>query len=208
MVAAEQRTPDVRSPTPGPQDGEQRVYLSGLRWKDYEILLAIRGDNPRPRMTYREGVLELMSPGRFHETIKKNLARLLEMWAFQRRVRITGYGSWTLKDEAVDRGVEPDECYILGPDPERRDRPDLAIEVVYTSGGIDKLDVYDKLGVDEVWIWRDGALTAWRRRSEGDGYDRVEASVLLPDCDLALLAELATRDQNDALDALVSHLNR
>jgi hypothetical protein len=34
-----------------------------------------------------------------------------------------------------------------------RDRPDIAIEVIWTSGGIDKLEVYRKLGVREVWYY-------------------------------------------------------
>ncbi|MEG4506483.1 Uma2 family endonuclease [Microcoleus sp. F6_B4] len=34
--------------------------------------------------------------------------------------------------------------------------PDLAIEVVFTSGGIDKLQLYKRLGIPEVWFWEDG----------------------------------------------------
>ena len=32
--------------------------------------------------------------------------------------------------------------------------PELAIEVVYTSGGIDILKIYRRLGVKEVWFLR------------------------------------------------------
>ena len=32
--------------------------------------------------------------------------------------------------------------------------PDIAIEVVVTSGLVDKMAVYAGLGVPEVWLWR------------------------------------------------------
>jgi mRNA interferase MazF len=38
-------------------------------------------------------------------------------------------------------GVEPDECYIVGPDQDT-DRPDLVIEVIWTSSSIDKLEIW------------------------------------------------------------------
>ena len=57
----------------------------------------------------------------------------------------TAVGSWTLKSKKHKRGAEPDECYIFGK--KKTNRPDLAIEVEWSSGGIDKLDVYRKLGV-------------------------------------------------------------
>ena len=62
----------------------------------------------------------------------------------------------------MQRGVEPDECYVFGdaPDPER---PDLAIEVVWTRGGIDKREIYRALGVRELWFWRRGQYIFVRR---------------------------------------------
>ena len=62
-------------------------------------------------------------------------------------------------------GLEPDECYIIGPD-QSAERPDLAIEIVWTSGGLDKLEICSRLGVPEVWIWQDGALVVHVLRGE------------------------------------------
>jgi Uma2 family endonuclease len=66
-------------------------------------------------------------------------------------------GSWTVKNKRVRRGAEPDECYVFSGFAAPK-RPDLAIEVIWTSGGIDKLNVYRKLGVPEVWCWEEGAF--------------------------------------------------
>lgn len=56
-----------------------------------------------------------------------------------------------------ERGAEPDECYVFGEDPDP-ERPDLAIEVIWISGGMNKLEIYRALGVAEVWHWRRGRI--------------------------------------------------
>ena len=62
------------------------------------------------------------------------IARLVEMYAADRDAPLYGYGSTTFRRELKERGLEPDECYCVGAD--LRTYPDLAIEVVTTSGGI------------------------------------------------------------------------
>ena len=129
-----------------------------------------------------------MTTSPYHERLKKMIARLLEMWAVERNVPLTGYGAATFCKQAMERGLEPDECYVLG---ELVDVPDIAIEVVYKHV-IDKLDVYAGLGVPEVWIWADGALVV--HRLVGSGYQISERSGLLPGLDLAELASFVQRD--------------
>ena len=164
---------------------DQRVTLHGIRWQDYEALLAMRGESSATRITYLEGELELMSPSFDHETLKKTLGRLIEAYAEERGLDLIGCGSWTVRKEAQARGVEADESYILGPIQDPPDRPDLAVEVISTSGGIDKREVYLGLGVPEVWFWRDGALHIYVL--DGEAYRRSPRSRLLPDLDPDLI---------------------
>lgn len=77
----------------------------------------------------------------------------------------------------------------------RGDRLDIAIEVVKSSGGIDKLDVYAGLGVPEVWFWINGAIEIFALR--GENYERLTGSELLPDAPLELLTRLALRSDRD-----------
>lgn len=91
----------------------------------------------------------MMSPSATHEGIKSYSSCLVEGWRLERGVEFTPFGSWTLKSKREERGVEPDACYVFGAERRKR-RPDLAIEVVWTSGGIDKLDAYRRLGAREV----------------------------------------------------------
>jgi Uma2 family endonuclease len=162
------------------------IVLEGATWADYQRLLEIRGERPVPRFTYLEGVLELMNPSRPHETIKSMVGRLVEAWCLENDIDITPYGSWTLENETSERGVEPDECYVLG-DVQEPERCDLAIEVVWTKGVVDKVEVYRKLGVRELWIWKAEQIQVLSLRDER--YVALERSELLPGIDLEQLLQ-------------------
>lgn len=161
---------------------DHRVHLSGVTWQDYERLLEIRGESSKPRYTYLEGELEIMSPSRTHEWIKSIIGCLVEVWCLAKGIEFSKYGSWTLTDEEAERGAEPDECYIFGDDPESVASPHLAIEVVWTHGGIDKLEVYRKLGVREVWYWLRGRIQPYELVDEQ--YQAVDESKVLPGINL------------------------
>jgi len=166
------------------------VHLDGVTWADYERLLEIRGEQSAPRITYLDGTLEIMSPSAPHESIKSMIGCLVEVWCLEHDVEFTTYGSWTLKNRRAKRGAEPDECYVFGSVAAKK-RPDLAIEVIWTSGGIDKLDVYRKLGVPEIWVWDAGRIAVYRLR--GERYVSTARSVVLRGIDLEQLANFIDR---------------
>lgn len=161
------------------------VVLRGASWADYQRMLEVRGQVSSPRVAYLEGTLEVITPSRSQEGLKFNIGRLVEAWCLENEIEFSGYGSWTLESKESALGIEPDECYVFGTvrEPER---PDLAIEVIWTSGGIDKLEIYRKLGVREVWFWRRGKLSAHVLR--GEMFLEVTESELLPGLDLVELA--------------------
>ena len=165
------------------------VVLRGVTWADYQRLLEIRGDRSAPRISYLAGDVEIMTPSQSHEAIKSLIGRLVEVYCLEAGIEFRTLGSWTLEEKALDRGIEPDECYIFGD----RDaaRPDLAIEVVWTSGGVKKLEIYRGLGVREVWYWKRGTITPYVLR--GDAYVETGASEVLPRLDLATLASFLDR---------------
>lgn len=172
------------------------IQLEGATWQDYLRLLEVRGDRSAPRISYLEGRLEIMSPSRDHEVIKSLIGCLVETYCLHAGVRFSPYGSWTLKDERNQRGAEPDECYIFGD--QDADRPHLAIEVLWTSGRLDKLDVYRKLGVGEVWYWEKGRIRVYVLVDEE--YEERPRSQALPEIDLDLL--VAHLDRPTAYDAI------
>jgi Uma2 family endonuclease len=177
---------------------DQRVVLHGKTWADYDAQLAIRGfEGRRPKLAFLEGALELMSPSKDHERIKWHLGRVLELYCTEVGIPISGIGEWTIRDESEEAGLEPDECYFVGQD-FNKPRPDLAIEVVWTHGGIAKLEIYRRLGVSEVWFWDDDKIEVHRLGPEG--YARQARSSLAPDLDLDELARIANGPRRSTID--------
>ena len=188
---------------------DQRLVTYNVPWSHYEAQLALRGEAPVPRMAYLEGVLELMSPSKDHERAKSYIGCLIETYALERGIDLSPYGQWTLKNAPREAGAEPDECYLVGAD-QQRDTPDLAIEVVWTSGGLDKLEIYRRLAVGEVWIWREGQIAVHvLGPASPASYEQTERSRLFPDLDLNLLCSLMDRPTAlQAVRALRDHLRR
>jgi Uma2 family endonuclease len=174
---------------------EQRIAIDGVPWKTY-VLLRDAIDEPHLKMTYCEGVLELMSPSEEHEIKKKFLARLLELYAFVTHIPIVGYGSTTFRREAKARGVEPDECWRIGALAKRGELPDVVLEVIETSPLVDKLVVYDGLEVPEVWLLEEGKLSIYRRKPRG-GYAKARRSASFPNLDPRLLERCSARADHD-----------
>ena len=56
---------------------EQRVKLSGITWDTYQEIKAAP-DNRNLRLTYYQGVLEIMAPSPEHEYYKKVMGRFVE----------------------------------------------------------------------------------------------------------------------------------
>lgn len=186
---------------------DQCVVLRGVDWALYQRLDELRGqDVPWPRLIYCDGALELVTHSVDHEKLKKVIARLIEAYAGRRGKSLNGAGHATLSDPLVRRGLEPDECYYLGP-VGRRKRPDLAIEVIWTHGGLNKLEVYRPLRVKEVWMWKKGRIQVFVLRSRQ--YRAASRSRLLPDLDLDHLLSFVDLDhQTEAVERYRRALRR
>ncbi|MEN9517935.1 MAG: hypothetical protein RLZZ381_523 [Cyanobacteriota bacterium] len=85
-------------------DPEEKFLTSGVTWKAYESLLASLGNTSSYRVAYLLGTLEIMSPSRSHELDKKAIARLLEVYLEENRLRFWGLGSTCFEYEWHDDG--------------------------------------------------------------------------------------------------------
>ena len=183
----------------GLQDG---IVLSNVTWDTLEKLDAdLEGTGAR--LTYLDGFLEIMAPlSDAHEEPKNTLGQLLEMYMRLKGLRFYGRGSTTIGMKELGARKEPDESYCLG---DRRKIPDLALEITVTSGGVDVLEIYRRIGVREVWFWEDGVISVYCLRSTA--YELMQQSELLPGLDLRSL-EFHTRmaDQYDAVNAFMQTL--
>lgn len=164
---------------------EQRFLLPGHHnWQHFKALEALMEQVPGVRLIYLDGCIELMTIGEPHEMIKAILGFLLQLYFCEVGIEYIPVGSATRAEEPKAVSFEPDESYYLW---EKGDKahPDLALEVVMTSGNIKKLEKYQRLQIPEVWFWEDNQLSLYRLRRQG--YELIARSEFLPDLDIDLL---------------------
>lgn len=181
---------------------ETRMVLENVAWETY-VELADQRRGSIPRMTYDNGVLEMMSPKRDHENIACLIGRIVETFSELKDIEIISVASVTVKRSDLAKAFEADESYyvthaaqLLGKkeldfavDPP----PDLVIEVELTSSAIKKMQLFAAMHVLEVWR-HDGESLQMHRWLDG-AYQQIESSVQLPRLTAQQINEtLALRD--------------
>ncbi len=176
------------------------ILLYNVTWEKLEQLEAALADTGA-RLTYMDGILEIMAPpSEAHEEPKSTVRSLIEAFLREREIRFYIQASETRGTKKDGARLEPDESYSIG---SKKKIPDLAIEVTVTSGGLNKLAVYSRLQVPEVWFWEDGTIEIYCLRDSGN-YEKVAGSELLPDLDIDLVAKHSRMaDQYDAIQSFI-----
>ncbi len=179
-----------------PASQEQRLLLTGILWHQFKAIQTTLETVLGVRLAYFHGNLEVMTISPEHEDLKSLIGSLVEIYLIAAGLRYYRRGGLTLRQEP-DVEMMPDESFNLG---SKKSIPDLAIEVIVTSDGIDKLVGYKTLQVPEVWFLKDGNLLIYGLQAEQ--YVASRHSNLLPDLDVALLTQcLAMPDAYDAIAA-------
>ena len=189
------RTPELKNPNP--------TLLHDITWEQLEQLDTIL-EHTGSRLTYIDGIVEIMAPpSEAHESPKATVSDLLGAFLRERDIRFYRRGSETQGEQKDGARIEPDECYSIG---SKKPIPDLAIEVTVTSGGINKLAIYARLKVPEVWFWEDGTIEVYCLR-EHSMYEKLINSELIPDLDIELVAEHSRMaDQYDAIQSFIQKI--
>ena len=173
---------------------ETRMVLENVSWETF-VALADERRGSVPRMTYSEGVLEMMSPKRKHENIGRLIGRMVEAYSEIKGIEILSVASVTVKRSDLKKAYEADESYYVTNidqvlakeelDFEVDPAPDLVVEVELTSSAIEKMELFAAMQVREVWR-HDGTSVQFYRWLNGR-YDMIPTSVELPGLDAALI---------------------
>ena len=179
---------------------EKLVTLKDVSWEQFKGIEAQLFDNRNVRLSYLSGMLEIVSPiGEEHEFLKRTLGYLLEAYMRELGIRFYGRGGYTLEEPGYASGT-PDESYSVGTN---RVVPDIVIEVIVTSGTINRKELYKPKKVPEVWFWKSNWIKIFRLNQRGE-YEEVERSGFFPDLDPAMLLRyLAMPDQYDAVQEFI-----
>ena len=195
LLSAEASSPELAEllrpeRLPNGTEPEERIILCGLSWRRYLALdKALGDDRPGPRFYYLGGDLEIMTTSHEHERIKKWIGDLLAIYFEEAGTEIMPRGQATMRLALQQAGAEPDESWCLD---EEKEFPDLVLEIALTSGGVNKLELYHRFQVPEVWFWREGRLKTFVLRPDGSAYQEVSRSRLLPELDITLLERCAS----------------
>lgn len=186
------------------------VRLSNVSW-DAFAGLRNQLEHRRLRMTYDRGLLEIASPSLRRERVAHLLGRLIDAWTEERGLEVQGCRTTTLERNDLERSLEPDNCYYLEHELQVRGRdeldlaidppPDLAVEVDASTSTLDRLPVYEAIGVPEVWRWRQERIEVYRLT--GDGYQPSDASQTLVGFPITAAAELLRERLSSDDNALV-----
>lgn len=176
---------------------DRRLVYSSISWQQFQLIQAGFAQSPGIRLAYYDSTIEILMPGREHEVFSRLISFLMGLFCLENAIEFEPTGSMTQEREGVV-SVQADESYCFGTS---KPIPDLAIEVVVTSGGPKKLQRYQALGVSEVWFWQDGRFSLYRLR---DGqYEKSDRSEIpeLTTLDIDLLTRCVLMAQTSRLDA-------
>ncbi|MBD1895776.1 Uma2 family endonuclease [Coleofasciculus sp. FACHB-129] len=137
----------------------QQLLLKNISWQQFETILEELGESRAARLSYSNGLLEIMVPLPEHEKAKEIIGELVRILLDELQISFEPLGSSTFENEQMIQAVEPDTCFyiqnyeaVIGKtridltvDPP----PDLAIEIDITSRT--QFENYQRLGVPELW---------------------------------------------------------
>jgi Uma2 family endonuclease len=143
-----------------------KVLLTDVKWEEFEDILEDLGEDRSTRIAYQGRTLEIMTPLPEHETGKVLIADLLKTLMQELDIDYWPLGSTTFKNELMQQGIEPDDCFYIENEARVRGKkridlsveppPDLALEIDVTSRT--HPSIYEALGVPELWRFEKGKL--------------------------------------------------
>jgi Uma2 family endonuclease len=200
---------------------EGHVLVPNCDWEAYETLLRDPGVW-HLRVTYDRGTLEIQKRSFDHERGHRTLRFVIDVLADALHTPMMAAGMTTLRRKDLQCGLDPDASYycrnlqtytqIMRERAEDRDPtvvqpPDLAVEVDDPTSTLDRVSIYARLGVPELWH-RTGDLL-WICRLQPDGtYKRSAVSPTFPRVPLDEVMTILIRDQKVSDPSMIRTLRQ
>jgi len=169
-------------------DADQVVEMRGIGWAGYKAVARLRHGRSRPKLIYLDRDLTLVSPGQPHERLNVQVGTFLYEVFTTLRIHFFRLGQTTWRRRRKHAAVEGDQTFYITNEHLVRGRkvdlrvdppPDLAVEVVDSHKATCALEVYERLGVPEVWICEENRVAILVRQENGE-YKEVDRSLCLP----------------------------
>lgn len=187
-----------------------RVVLYHISWRQFENLLQGLGESRTARIAYDAGTLEIMTPLPEHEHYKEVISDLIKDIADTLDLDYESYGSTTWKRENRMAGLEADNCFYFQNEAAIRGKldldlnqdppPDLALEIDVTSKSVNRLPIYARLGVPELWCYDSGELKIYLLQN-GE-YLESQTSLVFPSLPIRELPKLIEEHRSEGRRAM------
>lgn len=189
------------------------VTFHEVSWDEYEHLLDQVGEAEHLRISFDDGVLQVMTLSPEHEKYVRFFESVMTAIRLRLRINILSFGSATMRKQGERKGNEPDACFYVQTADQIGNRlsldfatdppPDIAIEVDVHHDSRDKLPIYAALGVPEVWRFDGKAVAIYLL--EHLGYRESQTSLALPILTNRLLTDILVRVGSEGeLKALIA----
>src|SRR4051794_40922689 len=93
-------------------DTGRHMVLWHVGWKFFDMILEALPSR-RLRAAYSDGDLEIMSPLPLHEILKTFFGYFFGILAEELDLSMRCLGSTTYREQALDKGIEPDQSYYF-----------------------------------------------------------------------------------------------
>lgn len=155
-----------------------------VSWQKFESFLAELDEQRVARLAYDRDQGAIARTWGYKEVF----GDLIKDLADQLDLDYESFGSTTWKRQDRLAGAEPDNCFYFQNEPlvrgkldinlEQDPPPDLVLEIDLTNHSLDKLPIYARLGVLEIWRYDRQALYIYQL--QGDQYVEAETSLAFP----------------------------
>ena len=136
-----------------------QALIENVSWSELEQILEELGEQRSRRISYSNGLLEIMTPLPEHEYSKAFISDFVRIILEELGQEYWNLGATTFKREDMAQAVEPDECFYIQNEAIVRGKkridlnlippPDLVIEIDITNRT--RFKNYELLGVPELW---------------------------------------------------------
>lgn len=171
-------------------DVEMVVDFPSIGWDDFEAIVRMKSDHHHPRILYSLGRLTLVSPSQVHEQGSDRLDVFVKEVCVGLDIPSTPTAAILFRRRDLNRGIEGDRTYYLASEPAIRGKridlnvdppPDLAIEVELTHPAKQAIEIWQRLGIPEVWVHNVRRSTLrFLRLDEHGQYVEVPSSLAFP----------------------------
>jgi Uma2 family endonuclease len=170
-------------------------------------MLRAFAERPGFRLTYDRGTLEIISPLFEHEIDADLLGRFVVVLTEELSLPLQAGRSTTFRRRRMRRGLEPDHSWWIAHAPQMRGKrridlrvdppPDLTLEEDVTHRSLDRLSIYARLGVPEVWRLDAQGLTFLALQPNGRYAEQTHSRTFPLFTPVDLMAHVSLRTQHD-----------